>query len=222
MTQPMPIPAPKKIKIDFVSDVVCPWCAIGLQSLLQALDRVKDVAEVEIHFQPFELHPDMAREGKDINEYLGAKYGMSAQQLEASRETIRARGADVGFHFNMDKRSRTYNTLDAHRLLHWAGPQGKQMQLKKALLQAYFTDGENPSDKAVLVRLAGEAGLDITEASTLLESDRFAAEVRAQERYYQSQGINSVPAVVINDRHLISGGQPPEVFEQALRKIAAG
>jgi predicted DsbA family dithiol-disulfide isomerase len=218
----MPIPAPKKIKIDFVSDVVCPWCAIGLQSLLQALDRVKDVAEVEIHFQPFELHPDMAREGKDINEYLGAKYGMSAQQLEASRETIRARGADVGFHFNMDKRSRTYNTLDAHRLLHWAGPQGKQMQLKKALLQAYFTDGENPSDKAVLVRLAGEAGLDITEASTLLESDRFAAEVRAQERYYQSQGINSVPAVVINDRHLISGGQPPEVFEQALRKIAAG
>ena len=219
MTQPMPIPAPKKIKIDFVSDVVCPWCAIGLQSLLQALDRVKDVAEVEIHFQPFELHPDMAPEGKDINEYLGAKYGMSAQQLEASRETIRARGADVGFHFNMDKRSRTYNTLDAHRLLHWAGPQGKQMQLKKALLKAYFTDGENPSDKAVLVRLAGEAGLDITEASTLLESDRFAAEVRAQERYYQSQGINSVPAVVINDRHLISGGQPPEVFEQAVRQI---
>ena len=219
MTQPMRIPAPKKIKIDFVSDVVCPWCAIGLQSLLQALDRVKDVAEVEIHFQPFELHPDMAREGKDINEYLGAKYGMSAQQLEASRETIRARGADVGFHFNMDKRSRTYNTLDAHRLLHWAGPQGKQMQLKKALLKAYFTDGENPSDKAVLVRLAGEAGLDTTEASALLQSDRFAAEVRAQERYYQSQGINSVPAVVINDRHLISGGQPPEVFEQAVRQI---
>jgi predicted DsbA family dithiol-disulfide isomerase len=215
----MRIPAPKKIKIDFVSDVVCPWCAIGLQSLLQALDRVKDVAEVEIHFQPFELHPDMAREGKDINEYLGAKYGMSAQQLEASRETIRARGADVGFHFNMDKRSRTYNTLDAHRLLHWAGPQGKQMQLKKALLKAYFTDGENPSDKAVLVRLAGEAGLDTTEASALLQSDRFAAEVRAQERYYQSQGINSVPAVVINDRHLISGGQPPEVFEQAVRQI---
>ena len=216
----MTVSTPQKLKIDFVSDVVCPWCAIGLQSLLQALDRVKDVVDVEMHFQPFELHPDMAAEGKDINEYLGAKYGMSAQQLDASRETIRARGADVGFHFNMDKRSRTYNTLDAHRLLHWAGPQGKQMQLKKALLKAYFTDGENPSDKAVLVRLAGEAGLDTTEASTLLESDRFAADVRAQERFYQSQGISSVPAVVINDRHLISGGQPPEVFEQALRKIA--
>lgn len=218
----MKVVAPQKLKIDFVSDVVCPWCAIGLQSLLQALDRVKDVVEVEMHFQPFELHPDMAPGGKDINEYLGAKYGMSAQQLEASRETIRARGADVGFHFNMDKRSRTYNTLDAHRLLHWAGQQGKQMQLKKALLKAYFTDGENPSDKSVLVRLAGEAGLATTEASAMLESNRFAAEVRAQERFYQSQGINSVPAVVINDRHLISGGQPPEVFEQALRKIAAG
>lgn len=208
------------LKIDFVSDVSCPWCAIGLQSLQLALGRLQDAVAVDIHFQPFELNPHMAPEGQDITEHLNEKYGSTPEQAAAARESIRARGEALGFTFNMDKRARIYNTFDAHRLLHWAEQEGKQMALKKALLKAYFTDGENPSDAALLVRVAGEVGLDRARAQAILESDTFAAEVRAQEKFYLGQGIHSVPAVIINDRHLISGGQPPEVFEQALRQIA--
>ena len=207
------------LKIDFVSDVSCPWCAIGLQSLQTALDRLEGQAEVEIHFQPFELNPHMVPEGQDITEHLSEKYGSTPEQAAQAREAIRARGEALGFTFNMAKRGRIYNTFDAHRLLHWAESEGKQMALKKALLKAYFTDGENPSDTALLVRVAGEVGLDTARAAAILDSDTFADEVRAQEQFYLGQGINSVPAVIINDRHLISGGQPPEVFEQALRQI---
>lgn len=208
------------LKIDFVSDVSCPWCAIGLQSLQLALGRLQDAVAVNIHFQPFELNPHMAPEGQDITEHLNEKYGSTPEQAAAARESIRARGEALGFTFNMDKRARIYNTFDAHRLLHWAQQEGKQMALKKALFKAYFTDGENPSDAALLVRVAGEVGLDRARAQAILESDTFAAEVRAQEQFYLGQGIHSVPAVIINEQHLISGGQPPEVFEQALRQIA--
>jgi predicted DsbA family dithiol-disulfide isomerase len=121
----------------------------------------------------------------------------------------------------MDKRSRTYNTFDAHRLLHWAGLEGRQLPLKHALLEAYFTHGRNPSDHEVLVQLAADAGLDAARAREVLASGAHAEEVKQRERFYLDHGIHSVPAVIVNDRHLISGGQPPEVFEQALRQIAA-
>jgi predicted DsbA family dithiol-disulfide isomerase len=211
------------LKIDFVSDVSCPWCAVGLASLQTALERVAGQVEVEMTFQPFELNPQMVPEGEDTTEHLAKKYGSTPEQAAAIRETIRARGAELGFTFNLDKRSRIYNTFDAHRLLHWARLESaeRQLALKKALLKAYFTDGEDPSDHAVLVRVAGEVGLDKVQAKTILDSDTFAAEVREQEQYFLQQGIHSVPAVVINGRHLISGGQPPEVFEQALLQIAA-
>lgn len=212
----------KKLKIDFVSDVSCPWCAVGLASLQTALDRVGPGVQVDIRFQPFELNPHMAPQGEDTTEHLSRKYGSTPEQAAAIRETIRARGAELGFVFNLDKRSRIYNTFDAHRLLHWAEIEGHQLALKKALLKAYFTDGEDPSNHVVLARLAGEVGLDAQRASEILAKDEFAAEVRKQEQFYLEQGIHSVPAVVINDRHLISGGQPPEVFEQALRQLAAG
>lgn len=211
---------PVKVKIDFVSDVVCPWCAIGLSSLLQALRAVEEEVQVDLHFQPFELHPDMGPEGADINEYLAAKYGMNAEQLEQSRRTIEERGAAVGFTFRLNQRSRTWNTFDAHRLLHWAGLQGHQLALKRLLLGAYFSEGKNPSDAETLVALCVQAGLDATLARQVLEQGTYGKEVRAIEQYYQQRGIHSVPAIVINDRHLISGGQPPEVFEQALRHIA--
>ncbi|MDP3652824.1 MAG: DsbA family oxidoreductase [Rhodoferax sp.] len=210
------------LKIDFVSDVSCPWCAIGLQSLQTALQRLEGQVEVNIHFQPFELNPDMGPEGQDITEHLSQKYGSTPEQALAAREAIRQRGEALGFTFNMDKRARIYNTFDAHRLLHWAEREGKQLALKKALLKAYFTDGENPSDQTVLVKVAGEVGLDTQEARAILESDRFSKEVRLQEQFFVGQGIHSVPAVIINDHHLISGGQPPEVFEKALRHIAQG
>lgn len=211
----------KPLRIDFVSDVSCPWCIIGLKSLETALERVGGEVAAELHFQPFELNPDMPPEGQDIVEHLAQKYGSSPAQVETNREGIRARGAAVGFTFRMDRRGRIYNTFDAHRLLHWAGLEGRQAELKHALFQAYFTDRKNPGDHQVLVELAGGAGLDAARAQQILSSDAYAAEVREQERYYQERGIHSVPAIILNQRHLISGGQPPEVFEQALRQVAA-
>ncbi|PLC50917.1 disulfide bond formation protein DsbA [Pollutimonas subterranea] len=209
-----------RIKIDFVSDVSCPWCAVGLASLERALARLDGELEAEIHFQPFELNPDMPANGQDTVERLSRKYGLTPEQVRRNGEAITARGREVGFTFNMDKRTRTYNTFDAHRLLHWAGLEGHQLELKHALLKAYFTDGENPSDHDVLARLCVESGLDAKRAREILDSDEYAAEVRERERFYMEQGINSVPAVIMNDRHLIQGGQAPDTFERALRGVA--
>jgi len=209
------------IKIDFVSDVSCPWCVIGLKALEQAVARLGDELEVEMCFQPFELNPQMAPEGQDLAEHLAEKYGSTPEQSEQTRETIRARGEEVGFTFRMDRYKRIYNTFDTHRLLHWAGLEGHQTALKHALFEAYFTGGENPGDHDVLVRLAEQVGLDATRAREVLSSDVYAKEVRQQQQFYHRQGIQAVPAVVINDSHLIQGGHPVEVFEQALRKIAA-
>ncbi len=211
-----------RLKIDFVSDVSCPWCAIGLNALERALDQIGPELETDLHFQPFELNPQMVPEGQDIGEHLAQKYGSTPEQSAKNREGIRLRGEEVGFVFNMDKRGRIYNTFDAHRLLHWAGEQGKQRELKHALFKAYFTDGQNPGDHDVLLRVAAEVGLDTERTRAILASDEFASEVRQAELFYQQNGIHAVPAVIINDRHLIQGGQPVEVFEQALRQIAAG
>jgi predicted DsbA family dithiol-disulfide isomerase len=216
------------LKIDFVSDVSCPWCVIGLKALDQALANVKADITAEIHFQPFELNPHMADEGQDITEHITQKYGISAEQANANRENIRQRGAEVDFKFATASepgggRSRVYNTFDAHRLLHWAETVNlaKQKALKEALFSSYFTDGQSPASHEVLLRLAGQVGLDEVQAQAVLSSYQFADAVRAQEQFYTGLGIRSVPAVIINDRHLISGGQPVEVFEQALRQIAA-
>jgi predicted DsbA family dithiol-disulfide isomerase len=210
------------IRIDFVSDVSCPWCAIGLASLRQAIGRLGDQVEVELHFQPFELNPRMPAGGQDTTEHLVEKYGGTPEQFDRNREAIRERGAALGVEFRMDRRGRIYNTFDAHRLLDWAGGQGegRQLALKQALLAAYFTHGENPSDHETLVRIAGEVGLDAERARNILASDEFADAVRAQEQHYTSRGIQAVPSVIINDQHLLQGGQPPEVFERALRQIA--
>ncbi|WP_460844206.1 DsbA family oxidoreductase [Noviherbaspirillum agri] len=211
-----------QLKIDFVSDISCPWCVIGLKALEQALERVRDDIVADIHFQPFELNPQMGPQGQGITEHLIEKYGITPEQVEQNREAIRARGAALGFNFNMDKRSRIYNTFDAHRLLHWAHEEGRQLALKHALFSAYFTDGEDPSSTDVLVRVAGEAGLDPVRAKEILSSGAYTEETRQQQRFYLDQGIHSVPAVIINDRYLVQGGQPVEVFEQALRQIAVG
>jgi predicted DsbA family dithiol-disulfide isomerase len=212
------------LKIDFVSDVSCPWCAIGLSALEKALQQAGDAVTAELHFQPFELNPQMAPGGQDVSEHLTEKYGSTPEQQAQIRETIRQRGAEVGFTFNPAGRGRIWNTFDAHRLLHWAGLQSPEQQhaLKKALLVACHGRSENMASHEVLLRAATEAGLDTARAASLLAGDDHAGDVRQQEQFYQSAGIHSVPAVIINDRHLISGGQPAEVFEQALRRIASG
>lgn len=212
-----------QLKIDFVSDVSCPWCAIGLASLERALGRLEGEVGAQLHFQPFELNPAMPPGGQDITEHLTQKYRTTPEQQAAAREAIRQRGAAVGFEFRKEGRDRIYNTFNAHRLLHWAGLQdaGKQRALKKALFKAYFTDGRSPEDRQVLLDAVESAGLDGARAREILAGDEFAQDVRAQEAFYTSHGIHAVPAVIVNDRHLIQGGQPPEVFEQALRQIVA-
>ncbi len=211
---------PVPIRVDFVSDVSCPWCVIGLKSLEQAVDRIGDRIAVDLHFQPFELNPQMPPEGQDVTEHLMQKYGSTPEQLERNREALRARGAALDFVFNA--RGRVYNTFDAHRMLHWAALENRDTEraLKHALLRAYFTDGEDVSSHDVLVRLAGEVGLDTTRARAMLSTDAYAADVRSQERHYTEQGIHAVPSVIINGRHLIQGDQPAEAFEDALRQIA--
>ena len=212
--------APVPVRIDFVSDVSCPWCAVGLKALEAAIARVGDAVAVELHFQPFELNPRMPAGGQDSDEHLTQKYGSTPAQLAQNREMLRERGAAVGFEFR--PRSRVYNTFDAHRLLHWAAEHGREAErvLKHALLRAYFTDGQDVSAHDVLIGLAAEAGLDAPRAGEILATDAYAAAVREQEHRYLARGINAVPSVIINDQHLIQGGQPAEVFEQALRQVA--
>jgi predicted DsbA family dithiol-disulfide isomerase len=208
------------VKIDFVSDVSCPWCVIGLKSLETALKSLEGKVTADLHFQPFELNPQMGAEGQDITEHIAQKYGSTPADIARNGENLRARGAELGFEFNMQKRGRIYNTFDAHRLLHWAETEGKQEALKNALFSAYFTDGRNPSDHAVLLEVVQKVGLDATRAAAILESDEFAADVRQREKFYTERGIRAVPSVILNDQHLIQGGQPAEVFEKALRQLA--
>ncbi|MEJ8836279.1 DsbA family oxidoreductase [Ramlibacter sp. AN1133] len=214
MTQPL--------HIDFVSDVACPWCAVGLASLERALQNLAGEVPVEVRFQPFELNPQMGPEGQDVTEHLTQKYGSTPEQQAQSRAGIAQRGAALGFEFRKEGRGRVWNTFDAHRLLAWAGEQGARQQrdLKMALLRAYHGEGRNPSDPAVLAEVAESVGLDRKAAEDMLASSRYAQEVRDAEQHWQSLGIHAVPSVIINNRHLIQGGQPPELFEQALRQLA--
>jgi len=209
------------LTIDFVSDIVCPWCVIGLKGLEEALARAGDAVTAEIRFHPFELNPAMAPEGENIVEHIGRKYGATPEQSATTRAMIRERAAALGFTMAMGDESRIYNTFDAHRLLRWAGLAGGQRALKLALFTAYFTEGKNPGARAVLLAAAEQAGLDPAEAARVFDEGTYADAVRAEEALWQSRGIQSVPAIVIDQRYLISGGQPPEAFEQALRQIAA-
>jgi predicted DsbA family dithiol-disulfide isomerase len=209
------------LKIDFVSDVSCPWCVVGLRSLEQALDNLGGEVAADLHFQPFELNPDMPAGGQDIVEHLAQKYGSSQEQIAQAQQGIQSRGAELGFKFDMDKRSRIYNTFDAHRLLHWAELEGRQHALKRALFAAYFTEGRNPSDHEVLIDVAKQVGLDPVRAREILASDLYANEVRERALFYREHGIQAVPSVIVNNKYVIQGGQPVAVFEQALRKIAA-
>lgn len=210
------------LRIDVVSDVSCPWCAVGLSALLRAVEQTAGDVAVDLHLQPFELNPQMGPGGQDITEHLTGKYGSTPAQQAQIRDTIRQRGAAEGFTFRPEGRGRIYNTFDAHRLLHWAEGQGegRQVALKMALLAAYFTDGQDPSSHEVLLAAARKAGLDADAAREVLASDAFADEVRAAQALWQQAGIHAVPAVVLNQRHLLSGAQSAETYAQAIRQVA--
>jgi len=207
------------LQIDVVSDVACPWCAVGLSSLQLALARIGDAVDAKITLHPFELNPDMGPEGENIVDYIGRKYGRTPEQIAESQAMIRERGASVGFAFG--PRTHVYNTFDAHRLLHWAALEGKQLPLKMALLRAYHSDGKDPGNHEVLLDAAQAVGLDADRARRVLADGDYADDVRAQEQKYLELGIHSVPATILNGRYLISGGQPVEAFEQAIRQVLA-
>ena len=210
------------LKIEFVSDIACPWCAVGLNALERALERLGSEVPVELVFEPFELNPQMGPEGEDAVEHLSRKYGLTAEQLAANRENLRQRGAAVGFTFG--SRTRVWNTFDAHRLLLWAAEEGgpaAQRALKHALLEAYHAQDRNPGDHDVLAAAAEASGLDPQRARSVLGSEDYAAEVRRREAHWQGLGIHSVPSAIVEGRWLIQGGQPPEAFESALREIAS-
>jgi predicted DsbA family dithiol-disulfide isomerase len=211
----------RPLRIDFISDVVCPWCVIGLGGLEAALERLGGEVEAQIHFQPFELNPDMPAGGQNIVEHIGQKYGSTPEQSARAREAIRERAAQVGFNMAMTSDSRIYNTFDAHRLLHWAGLQGRQAELKRALFAAYFTRGEDLSEIETLAGAAQAAGLDAAAAREVIASGRYGDEVRRVEAAWREAGVSAVPTVVVDERYVISGGQPAEVFERALRTILA-
>ncbi len=214
------------LKIDFVSDIACPWCAVGLFALEKALERLEGEVQADIRFHPFELNPHMGPGGQDLGEHLTQKYGSTAEQQAKIRETINARGAEVGFAFAPGGRGRVYNTFDAHRLLAWAETQehvegeGAQRRLKKALLAAYQGRAERIEDHEVLLAVVAGAGLNVEAAREVLASGAYGEQVRAEEELYQRSGIQSVPAIIINDQYLISGGQPVDIFEDSLRQIA--
>jgi predicted DsbA family dithiol-disulfide isomerase len=208
------------VRIDFVSDVVCPWCALGATALQQAIANLAGEVAVELTFKPFELNPDMPAEGEHAVRHMMRKYCRNAEEVASRNEMVIARGTAIGFQFDLQKRSHFYNTFDAHRLLLWAVEEGRQVALKNILLKAYFTDGQNPNHHPTLVRLAGAAGLCTTRAREILATEQFAAEVRELEGFYLERGINSVPAMVLNGRQLVSGSQSVKEYEQVLRQMA--
>lgn len=206
------------LKIDFISDVACPWCIIGLRALDQALEHLGDEVQAQIHFQPFELNPKMGPEGQDIFEHIAQKYGSTREQYQANAENIRQRGAELGFVFKQGDR-RVYNTFDAHRLIHWAEGEGKQHALKEALFTAYFSLHANVSSHQILADVAQKVGLDRARAEAILTSDEYTAEVRELEQLWVSRGVSSVPTIVFNDQYAVSGGQLVDVFVGAIRQI---
>jgi len=210
------------IKIDFVSDVACPWCAVGLGNLNQAMEKHRDQFNFEVHFRPFELNPHMPLGGQDAIEHLTEKYALSAEQVKVNQANIRAKALEAGFKFHPDGRKRVYNTFNAHRLLYWVAKEfnlEKQALLKKELLNTYFCLAVSLDDQENLLEAVSRAGLDRTRAQQILSGDEFTQEVRNEESTYTNLGINSVPSIILNDQYLLQGAQPPEQFINAFEQI---
>ena len=209
-----------KLRIDIASDVVCPWCIVGYRQLATALEE--SGVEAEIHWHPFELNPQMAPEGENLRDHLAAKYGTTPEQSAQARERLTALGETLGFEFNFADDKRMYNTFDAHRLIHWAQLSGRGHDLKLALFTAYFTNGLDISDHGVLAATAGEIGLDEAEAKKVLEEGRFAGEVRGQENFWLENGVHSVPAMVFQKQHPVSGAQGVENYRRIISQLTGG
>jgi predicted DsbA family dithiol-disulfide isomerase len=210
------------IKIDYVSDVACPWCAVGLGNLNQAIAQFSDKANFEVHFRPFELNPKMPLGGQDAIEHLTEKYGLTVEQVQANQANIRTKAIEVGFEFHSEGRKRVYNTFDCHRLLYWAAKEyslQKQADLKKELLITYFCLAVNLDDQDNLVDAVMRAGLDKDRAQEILKGKEFTDEVREEQSTYTGAGISSAPSIILDNQHLLQGAQPPESFMNAFEQL---
>ncbi len=211
----------KSIRIDIVSDVVCPWCVIGFKQLGQALAQLGDEVDADLHWHPFELNPQMPSEGQDLREHLAQKYGTTAAQSHAARERLTGIAKSLGVEFRFYDGMRVRNTFRAHQLLHWAGEQGRQTDLELALFDSYFSREEDVDDLDVLVAAAGRAGLDEELARAVVADGRYADAVREEQQFWLGKGINAVPSFILDGRYLIPGAQDPEVFVAALRRLVS-
>ncbi|WP_370273073.1 DsbA family oxidoreductase [Pseudooceanicola nitratireducens] len=207
------------IRVDIVSDVVCPWCAIGYSQLRQASDQTG--IAIEVHWHPFELNPDMGPEGENLRDHVKRKYGSSAADSAAARDRITAIGKEIRFDFVFAEDQRMWNTFRAHQLIDWAEGQGRAHDMKLALLTAYFTQGRNVDDLDVLVDVAGGIGLDADQARQALDSGSQADQVRGKQRFWTQQGITGVPAMVFLRQHLVTGAQGTENYARILQHLAA-
>jgi predicted DsbA family dithiol-disulfide isomerase len=207
------------LRIDLVSDVVCPWCVIGYLQLRQALDERAGLIDLDLHWHPFELNPRMGPDGQDLREHVEQKYGASAGDRRGSRERLQEAGQALGFAFNYGEGFRIVNTFRAHQLLHWAGLKEQQTELKLALFRANFTDSRNVDDPAVLVDIAGSVGLDREEAEAVLADARYGQQVREQERRWVEEGIQAVPTFLVDERFMVQGAQDSRAFGRMLDRL---
>jgi len=209
------------LRIDIVSDVVCPWCIIGYRQLARALDELDGVFDVQVHWQPFELNPNMPTEGQDTREHLAQKYGTSSEQSRQARDRLSALGESLGFKFDYFDGMRIYNTFKAHQLLHWAAEQGRQTELKMALFEAFFSRRKNVGDNVILAEVAQRVGLSGTEAMAVLESARYAQAVREEQARWLDREVHAVPMFFFNDGYPVPGAQEAETFVRILQRIQA-
>ncbi|WP_091511062.1 DsbA family oxidoreductase [Microbulbifer yueqingensis] len=207
------------VKIEIVSDIVCPWCVIGYYRLLQALERYEYCIEPEISWLPFELNPQMPAEGENLREHLAKKYGTTPQESIEARQRLTDLGAEAGFTFNYSDDMRMYNTFNAHQLLHWAAEKDKQTPLSMRLFEDFFSDRKNVQDHDVLVQAAESVGLDGEEARQVLDGQTYAEEVRELEQLIAGQGVQGVPLFVFDRQYAISGAQEVATFEEQLQQI---
>ncbi len=210
----------RTLTIDIVSDVVCPWCIIGYKRLQTALDLVSNEITADIHWHPFELNPTMPLGGENLREHLARKYGTTEQASIAARETLTQLGKEVGFPFHFYDEMRIYNTRKAHQLLMWAKQQNKQHQLQLALFEAYFCHKQRIDDENVLLAMGEQVGLDPQKCREVLHDDSWATAVANTEQQWLQAGITAVPAIIIEQKHLISGAQSTEKLVEVLKAIA--
>ncbi len=211
----------QSLRIDIVSDVVCPWCVIGYLQLRKALATLPGKVNIELHWQPFELNPQMPAEGQDLREHLMQKYGPSAGRGSGARKQLTDLGNELGFEFNYHDNMRIVNTFKAHQLLHWAKQHGLQTELKMALFTAFFTNSEDVSQNSVLVAAAESVGLQASEASAVLSSQQYADDVRVEQKRWLEKDVHAVPAFSFNNAYPLPGAQGETTFARYLNKVLA-